>query len=59
MERLTREEVRKLTDKEVRIAYRRITRDYSYGLLNDKVTPLQNRTLLAEELHKRGLPEHN
>lgn len=54
MERLTREEVRDLSDREVKIAYDRISRDYSFGLLYDKVTPVENTRLLAEELRDRG-----
>lgn len=54
MERLTSEEVKDLTDREVKIACERIKRDYSFGLLSDKVTPLQNTRLLEEELRHRG-----
>ena len=55
MQRLTREEVKNLTDREVNIACERIKRDYSFGLLSDRVTPLENTQLLEEELRKRGL----
>jgi hypothetical protein len=54
MKRLTREDVEDLTDREVKIACERIKRDYSFGLLSDKVTPLQNTLLLEEELRHRG-----
>ena len=54
MERMTREEVHSLTDREVKMAYERIKKDHSYGLLSDRVTPLENTHLLEEELHKRG-----
>jgi hypothetical protein len=59
MQRLTREEVRNLTDREVNIACERIKRDYSFGLLSDKVTPLENTQLLEKELRERGLSEDN
>lgn len=59
MERLTREEVKNLTDREVKIACERIKRDYSYGLLSDKVTPLENTQLLEEELRERGYSADN
>lgn len=54
MERLTKEEVKTLSDREVKIAYDRISRDYSFGFLCDKVTPVENTRLLAEELRERG-----
>ena len=54
MERLTREEVGDLSDREVKIACERIKRDYSFGLLCDNVTPVENTHLLEEELRKRG-----
>lgn len=54
MRRITREEVEKLTDKEVRIACERIKKDYSLGLLADKVIPLRNTMLLEAELRRRG-----
>lgn len=59
MQRLTREEVKSLTDREVNIACERIKRDYFYGLLSDKVTPLENTQLLEEELRERGLSSGN
>jgi len=59
MQRLTREEVRNLTDREVNIACERIKRDYFYGHLSDKVTPLENTQLLEEELRQRGLSADN
>jgi hypothetical protein len=54
MERLTKDEVKTLSDREVKIAYERISRDYSFGLLYDKVTPVENTKILAEELRERG-----
>jgi hypothetical protein len=54
MRRLTSEEVKTLTDNEVKIACERIKRDYSFGLLSDRVTPVQNTRLLEEELRRRG-----
>ncbi len=54
MEKLTREEVRHLTDSEVMIARERIQRDYSYGLLSDRRTPFENTRILEEELRNRG-----
>ena len=54
MQRLSREEVRCLTDREVRIARERIWRDHSNGLLSDKETPVKNARLLEEELRERG-----
>lgn len=57
MERITREETRDLTDHELEIAHERILRDYCFGLLNDKVTPVENALLLEEELRKRGILE--
>lgn len=59
MKRLTEEEVKNLTDKEVKLAFERIERDYSFGLLNDEVTPLENTQLLEEELRKREGPAGN
>lgn len=59
MQRLTREEVKNLTDREVKIACERIKRDYSYGLLSDTVTPLENTQLLEEELRERGYSADN
>ncbi|MBU4386438.1 MAG: hypothetical protein KKH73_05520, partial [Actinobacteria bacterium] len=54
MQRLTKQEVENLTDREVKVACERIKRDYSFGLLSDKVTPLENTQLLEEELRERG-----
>jgi hypothetical protein len=54
MRRISREEIENLTDKEVKIACERIKRDYSFGLLSDKVTPLENTIVLEEELRRRG-----
>ena len=59
MERLTKEEVKNLTDREVKIAFHRIKRDYSFGLLSDEVTPLENTQLLEEELRERGYSTEN
>jgi hypothetical protein len=56
MERLTRAEVKSLTDREVQIACERIKRDYSFGLINDEVTPVENTRLLEEELRERDIP---
>lgn len=54
MRKLTREEIQRLTDSEVMIARKRIQKDYSYGLLSDRRTPVENARLLEEELRKRG-----
>jgi hypothetical protein len=54
MERLTREELKDLTDREISIAYERISRDHSFGLLSDRATTFENTKLLAEELRERG-----
>lgn len=54
MERMSREEVASLTDREVKIAHDRILRDHSFGLLRDEVTPVENTMLLKKELHRRG-----
>lgn len=53
MEKLDREEVKELTDREVILAIERIQRDKSFGLLNDRVTPEQNIQVLEEELSSR------
>ena len=55
MYRLTRDEVKRLTAKELRVANRRIKRDYLHGLINDNETPVKNSRLLEEELLRRGL----
>jgi hypothetical protein len=55
MKRMTTEEVKSLTDNEVKIAWRRIKRDYSFGLLDDKRTPVENAMLLEQELRTRGI----
>lgn len=57
MEKLTREEVHHLTDSEVMIARERIQRDYCYGLLADRRTPVENTRILEDELRSRGYPE--
>jgi len=54
MKRLTREEVKSLTDREVQIARKRIEHDYSFGLISDRVTPVENTRLLEQELRERG-----
>jgi hypothetical protein len=54
MKRLTKEEVKDLTDKEVKIACERIKRDYSFGLFEDRATPRENTMLLEAELRRRG-----
>lgn len=61
MERLTRKEVRSLSDSEIKTAYRRINKDMSYGLLDDKRTSLENTMLLEEEIRERknGSEESN
>lgn len=56
---MTREEVKNLTDREVKVACERIKRDYSYGLLCDRVTPRENTVLLEEEMRKRGCSPKN
>jgi hypothetical protein len=56
MDRLSREEIKTLTDREVKVAYERIKRDYSFGFMNDKVTFAENTQLLGEELRERGYP---
>lgn len=53
MYRLTREEIRSLTDRELRIANKRIKRDYFHGMTNDDVVPIENSHLLEEELRRR------
>lgn len=60
MERLTRKEVRSLSDREINTAYRRISRDRSYGLANDTRTSFENTKLLEEEIRNRkGLKERS
>jgi hypothetical protein len=54
MKRLTREELKSLTDREVQIARKRIEHDYSFGLLSDRVIPVENTRLLEKELRERG-----
>jgi hypothetical protein len=54
MERLTRQDLKTLSDREVKIAHHRIKRDFSLGLLNDRVTPVENAMLLEAELRRRG-----
>ena len=56
MERLNREEVESLTDREVKVAYERIKRDYSLGFISDKVTFAETTQLLGKELRERGYP---
>ncbi|HEY5526214.1 MAG TPA: hypothetical protein VIK02_01370 [Candidatus Anoxymicrobiaceae bacterium] len=51
---MTREEVKSLTDREVQIARKRIEHDYSFGLISDRVTPVENTRLLEQELRERG-----
>jgi hypothetical protein len=55
MKRMTKEEVKNLSDREVKIAWKRIKRDYSFGLLDDKRTPVENTILLEAELRTRGI----
>ncbi|HEY5527268.1 MAG TPA: hypothetical protein VIK02_06795 [Candidatus Anoxymicrobiaceae bacterium] len=54
MKRLSREEVHNLTDREVKIAHDRIQHDYSFGLLSDKVIPVENTRILEQEMRARG-----
>lgn len=54
MERITSEELKGLSDREAILAFERIKRDHSLGLLNDTVTPVENALLLEEELRSRG-----
>jgi hypothetical protein len=54
MDKLTREEIKSLTDREVKVAYQRMQRDYSFGFMNDKLTFAENTQLLGEELRDRG-----
>lgn len=54
MRTLTNEEIKDLSDNEVKIAWKRIKRDFSFGLLNDRVTPIENTMRLEEELRRRG-----
>jgi hypothetical protein len=54
MKRMTKEEVKNLTDREVKIAFERIRRDYYFGLFEDRVTPRENTMLLEAELRRRG-----
>ncbi len=54
MHRISREEVKSLTDRELVTAHDRILRDYSLGLLEDRVIPVENTLLLEEELRERG-----
>jgi hypothetical protein len=56
MERLYKEEIESLTDREVKVAYERIKRDYSLGFISDKVTFAENTQLLGKELRERGYP---
>jgi hypothetical protein len=56
MERLNKQEVESLTDREVKVAYERIRRDYSLGFISDKVTFAENTQLLGSELRERGYP---
>jgi hypothetical protein len=46
MKRMTKEEVKNLTDREVKIYY--------FGLFEDRVTPRENTMLLEAELRRRG-----
>lgn len=53
MYRFNREEIKNLTDRELRIANKRIKRDYLHGLTSDDVVPVENSQLLEEELQRR------
>jgi len=59
MNRISREEAKSLSDRELMTAHDRIARDYSLGLLNDRITPVQNTLLLEEELRERGYSADN
>jgi len=54
MKRMTSEEVKGLSDKEVKTACDRIKHDYSFGLFDSKVIPRENTMLLESELRRRG-----
>ena len=54
MERLSKKDLKTLSDREVKIARDRIKRDHLLGLLNDRVIPFENTVLLEEELRRRG-----
>ena len=54
MKRMTTEEVKGLSDKEVKTACERIKHDYSYGLFDRKEIPRENTMLLESELRRRG-----
>lgn len=56
MERLNDEEIENLTDREILLAFERTKRDYSLGLLNDRVTSRANILILETELRRRGYP---
>lgn len=56
---ITRDEIKTLSDRELKTAHERILRDFSLGLLNDRVTPVQNARLLEEELRERGCAASN
>lgn len=59
MDRMTKDEIRTLSDRELRTAHDRILRDFSLGLLNDRVTPVENTRLLEEELRERRCSASN
>ena len=54
MKRMTKEELKGLSDKEVKTACERIKHDYSFGLLECKSIPRENTMLLESELRRRG-----
>ena len=54
MRRMTKEEVKSLSDQEVKTACERIKHDYSYGLFDRKAVPRENTMLLESELQRRG-----
>lgn len=59
MDRMTKDEMKTLSDRELKTAHERILRDFSLGLLNDRVTPVENTRLLEEELRERGCSASN
>ena len=54
MKRMTQEELKNLSDREVKTACERIKHDYSFGLFECKSIPRENTMLLETELRRRG-----
>ena len=54
MKRMTKEELKGLSDKEVKTACDRIKHDYSFGVFECKSIPRENTILLESELRRRG-----